>query len=564
MQITRIVSGFHPNFGRTIQEHNSWGARINPDDKSVSFKLFTYPDAKNVSVIVGDKENPDKKQSFELENKGEGIFLKTGIDGTLVKDGDRYQFLITKEDGSQQLVKDPYSFKQDEISGPSTIYDQSKYEWQNDKEWKLNPARITRTSNGEGKYKSPREARIFALNPDTFTDKVSYEGVIDKLKYIKEMGFNTVEVMHVENTFDINWGYDGVDKHAPSAKLGGPDKLKELVDAIHGEGMNVVFDVVPNHFGPDGNQIRRSGPYIKGPNAFGDAVNYEGKDSEYVRDYMINAMMNWAEFYHVDGLRLDMTKFMESDYTLKQLAAEMNYHYPDVFLIAEDGRGQVSVDNDGNYWHNPDEIHDKRVVNPLRPEEYGKGLSQEEHAEKIQKIINGKTNLSNLGMNSEWDFPLYHEIDEALYDPEIEGLMKAIFCSQKNIKYADSHDEIGNFDGTRKISKLMNAKLRTDDNIVLNNSDIERAKEYSESTKNSFENAIRIVTSQKAQLVSEKLAIKLQTGELDKYMPDDNAGYEDNKALRAKFKEEVLIPLGINPKSRISIRKIQKANFLLI
>ena len=36
--------------------------------------------------------------------------------------------------------------------------------------------------------------------------------------------------MHVENTYSFNWGYDGVDKMAASSYLGGPDKLKELVD----------------------------------------------------------------------------------------------------------------------------------------------------------------------------------------------------------------------------------------------------------------------------------------------------------------------------------------------
>ena len=559
MQITKIGAGQRVNFGRTQKEHMSWGARVNPETKDVSFKLFTYPDAKSVSVVVEDGKNPDEVQTYELENKGKGIFSKTGIDGSLVKKGDKYQYLVTKNDGRQELIKDPYSFKQEEVNGPSIIYDQSEFNWQNDKKWKTNPERITRTSNGTGKYKSPREARIYALNPDSFTDKRSYEGVKDKLKYIKDMGFNTVELMHIENTFDINWGYDGVDKHAPSTKLGGPDKLKELVDAIHGEGMNVVFDVVPNHFGPDGNQIGRSGPYVKGPNDFGDAVNYEGKDSEYVRDYMINAMMDWAEFYHVDGLRLDMTKYMESDYTLKQLAAEMNYHHPDVFLIAEDGRSGVSIDGNGNYWANNDEIHDKRVTSPVKPEEYGKGLSQKEHASKIEEMINGNTSLANLGMNAEWDFNFYHELNESLYHPETEGVVKAILCAQDNVKYIDSHDEIGNFEGTRKAAKLMVPKLRLNENVILSHRDIERAKAYANHKNQPFESALQTITYQKAQFVSEALAMKYQKGELDKYEITPETSYDEAEEKRYKLKEEVLIPLGINSSSNISMRKISRA-----
>lgn len=298
------------------------------------------------------------------------------------------------------------------------------------------------------------------------------------------MGFNTVEIMHVENTYSYNWGYDGVDKMAASDYLGGPDKLKELVDEAHKEGLNVVFDIIPNHLGPDGAQLKRTGPYIKGPNAFGEAFNFEGENSEYVRDYIINSAMNWIENYHVDGLRLDMTKYMESDLTLKQMAAEINYHYPDAFLIAEDGRGGISVDDNGNYWANNEEVHDKRVVNPLRPEEYGRGKSEEEHTKAIQDIINGKTNLSRLGMDSEWDFNYYHQLDSILYAPNTSNLLKAALNAQQSVKYVKSHDEIGNYEGTRAISKLMVPKLRLNDSMSLSQRDIERARDYAKQKAN--------------------------------------------------------------------------------
>ncbi len=542
------------SFGKELKEHKSWGGVINPENKNVSFKLFTYPDAKSVSVVLEDKNDPDLTKTIELENKGSGVFSKGNISSEIAKNGDYYEYLVTKNDGSIERIKDPYSFKQDEVNGPSSLYDQSEFKWKYDKAWKTNPERITR--NGK---KSLREARIYALSPDTITDKRSYQGVKDKLKEIKQMGFNTVEIMHIENTFSFNWGYDGVDKHAPSSYLGGPDQLKDLVDSIHKEGMNVVFDVVPNHLGPDGNQLGRSGVYVKGPNCFGDALNYEGENSEYVRDYMINAMLNWAENYHVDGLRLDMTKYMNSDYTLKQLAAEMNYHHPEVFLIAEDGRGGISIDGNGHFWPNLEEVHDKRITSPIKPEEYGKGLSQKEHAEKIRNIINNQSNISNLGMDAEWDFNFYHEMNESLYFPNTEGLIKAVLCSQGNVKYISSHDEKGNYEGTAKIAKLMVPKLMLNDSIVLSHKDIERAKDYAALKNQSFESALQTVSFQKAQFVSEALATKYQKGELEKYKPKPDMYYEDKEKLAKMFKEEVAIPLGINASSRISYKRIEKA-----
>ena len=143
-------------------------------------------------------------------------------------------------------------------------------------------------------------------------------------------------------------------------RSGGPDKLKELIDYTHGLELNVVMDYVPNHLGPDGAQLKRTGPYIKGNNAFGESFNFEGENSKYVRDYIVNAAMNWIDNYKVDGLRLDMTKFMESDFTMKEIAAEINHHFPSVFLIAEDSRQGVNVNHKG-YFEDYSQLHDKRV-----------------------------------------------------------------------------------------------------------------------------------------------------------------------------------------------------------
>src|SRR5699024_1922596 len=132
-------------------------------------------------------------------------------------------------------------------------------------------------------------------------------------------------------------------------------------------------------------------------------------------------------------------------------------------------------------------------------------------------IINGKTNLSRLGMDSEWDFNYYHQLDSILYAPNTSNLLKAALNAQQSVKYVKSHDEIGNYEGTRAISKLMVPKLRLNDSMSLSQRDIERARDYAKQKGKSFEEAIYIVTCQKAQLASEDLAIKYQTGELDKH-----------------------------------------------
>ena len=535
-QITELSNfSYKPiSFGRTWAEHKSWGASVNPKTKSVNFKLLTFPDAKKVTVTVLKKDDEKKSKTFELEKQEGGIFqTKKPLPSKLVSNGDKYYFTVYKSDGNTEIVKDPYSFKQDTLLGPSTVYDHSLYNWSDGDWYKNNPDRISRLANSKNQLKSLNEAKIYELNTATISKDGTFNGVKDVIDKIKPMGFNSIEIMPVENTYSFNWGYDGVDKVAVAEHLGGPDKLKDLIDYAHNQGINVIMDIVPNHIGPDGAALHRTGPYIKGPNPFGSALNFEGENSQYVRDYIVNAAINWIDNYHCDGLRLDMTKFMESDVTMKQIAKELNYHCPDAFLIAEDGR------------------NDERVTRPLT--DVDSDLNS--HINSINNITD--TNLDNLGFNSEWAFPYYHALKDAVYgSSDIEALNEACNNSQHNVKYVMSHDEIGNFEGSRLIPKLMVPMLNLNNNVVLNDKDFERAEKLSIKNGTDFDSAKQTVIFQKAQLTSEKLAIMLQTGQLDKY---DTSALDEDEAdeINEKFDDEVLQKLGIRENSGITFNMLK-------
>jgi len=524
------------NFQRKWQEHQSWGLRLRTDG-SATAKIFTFPDVKKVTLEVNEENY------FPLENKKNGVF-EAQIQKGEIKAGDKYFFVIERADGIVEKVKDPYSFLQSELMGASVAYNQNAYKW-NDGDWyKNNHARISRLANSQNGLTPLGSARIYELNVATLTPKGNFDGVMDELQRIKDTGFNTIEIMPVENTYSYNWGYDGVDKFAVATYMGGPDKLKELVDKAHGLGLNVIMDMVPNHIGPDGSQLGKTGPYLKGTTGWGDAFNYEGKNSKYVRDFMVNAALNWVHNYHCDGLRLDMTQFMKSDVTMQQIAAELNYHYPDVFLIAEDGRSNMSARGD-EYWHDWWQPHDQRVVNPLKANEIAQWESEEIHDKKIEDIENFKVPLSRLGFDSEWDFHYHHTLTKLAYgEADLEALERAIVESQNRIKYATSHDEIGNKDGTRVVAKYMVPLLRLNENVGLTDDEVKRAHEYIQYMKNqknlyvSTETALEMVKAQKVQQISMKLAQMFQSGELT---------------------QERISALGINQQSGITAKQVKSA-----
>ncbi len=490
-------------FMRSWREHKSWGAVYDKNTNSTSFKVFVYPDTKNVDVEVLKN---GEYISYPLKNSGKGIFqTEKPIKG--ITSGDKYHYSITKSDDSKINVKDPYSFKQPSISGDSVVYDQNAYKW-NDDEWFLDKEnRIT--SNNKTK-KSINDLKILEINCATVTKDGNFDGVKKIIKNASKNGFNAIELMPLENTYSFNWGYDGCDKFAVSEYLGGADKLKELVDYIHKNKMNVIVDMVPNHIAPENEDLKKTGPYIKGENGFGSSFNFENSDSAYVRDFIVNAALNWVENFHADGLRIDMTKFMDSDITMKQIPMEVKFHKPDTFIIAEDARSNIETDG-YNFWTDGKKIHDERVIFPLLKEDFGN--DEQEHEQIINNIM--QTPIARLGYDSEWDFQFFHCLNDYLFDrTSLEDLENAIYNSQNRVKYVMSHDEIGNCDGTRLISKLMAEKLNLNRYVFLNSEDENRALKYSQLKNISLNEAKRIAQCQKTQLVAEKLAILLQSGKL--------------------------------------------------
>ena len=149
---------------------------------------------------------------------------------------------------------------------------------------------------------------IYELHVGTFTPAGTFDGVIDRLPALRDLGVTAIEVMPVaEFPGGRNWGYDGVSLYAPQSTYGGPNGLKRLVDAAHRAGLAVLLDVVYNHLGPEGNYLAEFGPYFtdRYKTAWGDGFNLDGPDSDEVRRYLVDNAVHWVTEYHCDGLRLD-------------------------------------------------------------------------------------------------------------------------------------------------------------------------------------------------------------------------------------------------------------------
>ncbi len=417
----------------------------------IIFKLFTFPEVKNVFLEI--KQYGKDIKTYTL-NKVKNCIWSLELDAGEVQSSDRYRFLIDYKNDLIS-VKDPCSMYQDSYFKWSKLYNHNLFNW-TDKKWLLGDdnRKVSRVANQTNNLSYVDDLRIYELHIGTFTDEGTFLSAKEKLPHIvNELKFNAIEIMPVENTYSFNWGYDGVDKYAPNHTYGTPDDFKDFINYAHSLGLNVILDIVPNHLGPDIATLQKTGPYTDGCNCFGYKFNYEKDEySPYVRDFIVGSALNWVINYHCDGLRVDMTKFMCSDYTMKQMAAEINYYSPHTFLIAEDGRE-----------------NDPRVTKPFPQIEAEANLLH--HKKFIDQIKNNNVTLSTLGFDTEWDFPFHKQIAASLlgsWDCRIKNLCAFDYSlrdAQTRVKYPMSHDEIGNIDGTRLISKIMANKLKLNDKI---------------------------------------------------------------------------------------------------
>jgi maltooligosyltrehalose trehalohydrolase len=203
--------------------------------------------------------------------------------------GADYAF-VTEDD---RQYPDPVSRCQPHgVHGASRVVDPNAFLW-SDKAW-----------TGV----SLRDCVIYELHTGTFTTEGTFEAIIPRLSYLRELGITAIELMPIaEFPGSRNWGYDGVCPYAPHSRYGGPAGLKKLVDACHSQGLGVILDVVYNHLGPEGNYLGVFAPYFTETyrTPWGAALNFDGQYSSGVRRYFIDNALYWVTEYHIDGLRLD-------------------------------------------------------------------------------------------------------------------------------------------------------------------------------------------------------------------------------------------------------------------
>jgi maltooligosyltrehalose trehalohydrolase len=179
---------------------------------------------------------------------------------------------------------------------------------------------------------------VYELHVGTFSPGGTFDGAIDRLRELCELGVTAIELMPVA-TFagDHGWGYDGVYNFAPHPAYGGAEGLTRLVDAAHDAGLAVILDVVYNHLGAGSDAVEAFGSYTSEgqKTIWGGAIDYARPA---IREWALQNAEMWVRDYRIDGLRLDATHAIldESEpHILTELARRVRTVHSGALIISE-------------------------------------------------------------------------------------------------------------------------------------------------------------------------------------------------------------------------------------
>jgi maltooligosyltrehalose trehalohydrolase len=222
-----------------------------------------------------------------------------------------YRFSV---DGGPPLPDPRSAWQPQGVHGPSFVVDESELKAITSSQFRPAPL---------------RNAVIYELHIGTFTPEGTYAGAAVKLPYLASLGITHLELMPLASFPGAHgWGYDGVYLYAPQPSYGTPLELARFIAECHAQGLAVLLDVVYNHLGPDGNYLGQFAPYFteRVKTTWGDAVNYDGPDSDGVRQFVTDNARRWLDVYGFDGLRLDAVHAIygfEAVHVLEELAGSL-------------------------------------------------------------------------------------------------------------------------------------------------------------------------------------------------------------------------------------------------
>jgi hypothetical protein len=299
------------------------GINYQPGDSSAILVLFAP--LKTKVVVVGDFNNWTQSTTYQMYKTPDSNYYWLRIGGLTAGTEYAYQYIIDDTivvaDYNTEKVLD----KNVDPGIPSSTYPNLKtfpsgasgsltgiiqtaqpaYNWQ------------------DNNFKRPAKESlvIYELWLADFTAKGNWQGLMDSLTYLKNLGINAIEIEPFSN-FEgaVSWGYNPNFYFAPEKVYGTSTILKQFVDACHQRGIAVIMDMVMNHSFGSSPMVQMywdsklgvpatNNPWFNQYPTHAFNVGYQfNHESDATKKFTNRVINHWLINYHIDGYRWDLAK----------------------------------------------------------------------------------------------------------------------------------------------------------------------------------------------------------------------------------------------------------------
>ena len=356
-------------------------------NNKTTFRLFA-PRATLVRLVIFKKYDDETGEEFSMKQDANGVW-----EYALPKDlvGKYYGYRVSGLAGKGEMfnpeviIGDPYSkavvTKNTYCHPAKTLIIESSYDWEED-------SYVIPENHNKLIIYEAHVRDLTAHASSKVKAKGTYVGLAEKgrtggLSYLKELGINAIELMPVHkfgnieipfgnstvfsdggeyntwNPYDRNhWGYMtsyyfapetyyGTDGTMERDKYNGADgravrEFKDMVKAMHREGIAVILDVVFNHTSQyDYNPFKYIDKfYYFYCDSAGRLTKRSGCGNDFrterpmARRLIVDCIKYWMTEYHIDGFRFDIATMIDRE-TCRQVTTAAKKINPNVSLIAE-------------------------------------------------------------------------------------------------------------------------------------------------------------------------------------------------------------------------------------
>ncbi|HQE26451.1 MAG TPA: alpha-amylase family glycosyl hydrolase [Phycisphaerae bacterium] len=256
----------------------------------VTFALYA---PRKKTVHLSASFNDWDWHGWPLEQREEGFWVASA---QLPRGKCEYQFVV---DGSI-VICDPYAQEINVAPGeePRAVIDVGRpiYQWENE-HWQR---------------PNLRDLIVYEMHVGDFSPEGTFQGVIDRLDYLQDLGINCIEFMPLyESVPRAYWGYEPNYFLAVRKSYGPMEDLLRLIDAAHGRGIAVILDMVLNHTGHH-HPFMKLYPWDESPwygNPIGEPNQFGLPTLDFTKPatnaFVRDVQAYWLRVFHIDGFRYD-------------------------------------------------------------------------------------------------------------------------------------------------------------------------------------------------------------------------------------------------------------------